>query len=65
MSHKPDLSLIPGNPSPKALAALIKKFTGKEPDPVEHAEAMERIDAAFDRALAAKATGLNSSPKSE
>lgn len=51
---KPDLTLIPGRPSSEALAAMIKKFTGKEPDPVEHAEAMKRIDAAFERAQAAK-----------
>ena len=49
-----DLTLIPGRPSSKALAALIKKFTGKDPDPVRHAAAMERISAAFEKAWAAK-----------
>lgn len=52
--QKPDLTLIPGKPSSESLAAMIEKFTGKAPDPVEHAEAMKRIDAAFERALAAK-----------
>ena len=53
-AEKAELTLIPGRVSSEGLAALIKKFTGKDPDPVEHAAAMKRIDAAFEAAAKKK-----------